>query len=135
VPLLKRRETQVDAGLPILAAFLGRIPALKVISSGKQSGHWWVKFDIDIASPYAWHVVQQLGFVLNFISLTELLPTVFKPVSPPPYLNGGPQYVLSWVIESTQPLVDPAAIAGVLEERLPSPVDDLAQWKLEDEDS
>jgi hypothetical protein len=33
-------------------------------------------------------VVQELGHVLNYVSVTEPLPTVFKPVSPPPYMNG-----------------------------------------------
>jgi hypothetical protein len=30
----------------------------------------------------------------------ERLPTVFYPVSPSPYMNGGPQEFLSWVIEA-----------------------------------
>jgi len=36
--------------------------------------------------------------VLNYLSLDERLSTVFMPVSPPPYLNGGVEF-LSWVIE------------------------------------
>jgi len=34
-----------------------------------------------------WHVVQELGHVLNDLSLEERLPTTFKPMSPPPYLK------------------------------------------------
>jgi hypothetical protein len=49
-----------------------------------------VKFAIDIEHPLAWSVVQELGHVLNYVSLEERLPTVFMPVSPPPYMNGGP---------------------------------------------
>jgi hypothetical protein len=50
------------------------------------------------------------------------------PVSPPPYLNGGPKEFLSWVIESTANNVDPSSIAEALEERLPSPIDDPTKW-------
>jgi hypothetical protein len=78
-------------------------------------------------------VVQELGFVLNYISLEEPLPTVFKPVSPPPYMNGGPKDFLSWVIEPTGNYIDPAWIAEALEGRMPRPVDDLGQWDSDDE--
>ncbi|MBW8309393.1 MAG: hypothetical protein K0M45_07160 [Candidatus Paracaedibacteraceae bacterium] len=81
----------------------------------------------------AWPVVQELGFVLNNISLSEKLPTVFMPVSPPPYLNGGPEEGLSWVIESHIPYVDPEHIAQIIEERLHSPVEDEQQWQFSEE--
>jgi hypothetical protein len=67
-----------------------------------------VKLTIDIGHPLAWHVVQELGHVLNYLSTTERLPTTFKPVSPPPYLNGGPRAFLSWVIECADPGFAPA---------------------------
>ena len=50
------------------------------------------------------------------------------PGSPPPYLNGGPEEFLSWVIESQIPYLDPEYIVSVLKERLPNPVDDINQW-------
>ncbi|SPE35761.1 hypothetical protein SBA3_2300022 [Candidatus Sulfopaludibacter sp. SbA3] len=57
---------------------------------GRLEGEgWWVKFAIDISHRLAWNVVQELGHVLNYLSVNERLPTVFKPVSPPPYANGG----------------------------------------------
>ena len=65
---------------------------------------------------------------MNYISLTEKLPTVFMPVSPPPYLNGGPEENLSWVIESRIAYLDPKYIADVLESRLPRPVEDESKW-------
>jgi hypothetical protein len=117
-----------DQKLSELKRFLNRIPAVLVLSSGiQEDSFWWVKLEIDIESALAWNVVQELGFVLNYISIEESLPTVFKPVSPPPYLNGGPKEFLSWVIESTTKDVDPSLIAKTLEERLPS-VDDLSKW-------
>jgi len=122
-----------DQKLSKLTAFLRRIPAVSVLSSAIQEDSlWWVKLEINIESPLAWNVVQELGFVLNYISVEERLPTVFMPVSPPPYLNGGPREFLSWVIESTAKDVDPRWIAETLEGRLPSPVDDLTKWSSDD---
>ena len=125
----------IERGLSKLVEFLNRIPAVRVISSSKPSEpQWWVKLDIDIEAEVAWQVVQELGFVLNYISLRERLATVFMPVSPPPYLNGGPKEFLSWAIEAAVPFVDPATIAAQLESSLPNPVDDLEQWLGENED-
>jgi hypothetical protein len=70
--------------------------------------------------------------VLNLLSLEERLPTVFKPVSPPPYLNGGVEF-LSWVVEAEQPEFTPALCAEWLEGRLPRPIEDLAAWNVDDE--
>jgi hypothetical protein len=127
------KPKNVEENLPVLIDLLNKIPTIKVISSdiGVYS-KWWIKFDIDINHKLAWHVVQALGFVLNYISLTELLPTIFKPVSPPPYLNGGPDGCLSWVIESQIPFLDPGYIATVIAERLPNPINDEQQWLQED---
>ncbi len=117
-----------------LLAYLKRVPSVGgSIGSGKfEDGNWWVKFALDIASPLAWSVVQEFGCVLNYLSLNERLPTAFMPVSPAPYLNGGPADFLSWVIESKDPSFTPSAAAQWLEERLPQPVEDHAQWQSED---
>ena len=58
----------------------------------------------------------------------EPLPTAFKPVSPPSYINGGPDEFLSWVIEAKVPFLDAGTITDILENRLPTPVDDVSQW-------
>ncbi|HEY4328584.1 MAG TPA: hypothetical protein VGN88_02520 [Phycisphaerae bacterium] len=97
-----------------------------------ENGNWWVKFTIDIDHRLAWNVVQELGNVLNYLSVEERLPTVFKPVSPPSYLNGGPRDYLSWVIESTAADFTPKKCAEWLEGRLPRPVDDLGEWETEE---
>jgi hypothetical protein len=118
-----------------LLAFLEKLPAIN-LPAGRKSigrgtfadGNWWTKFDLNTSHPLAWRHVQELGFVLNYVSLTERLPTVFKPVSPPPYLNGGVEF-LSWLIESTDPSFTPARCAEWLEGRLPRPVGDVDQWK------
>jgi hypothetical protein len=118
-----------------LVDFLNRVPAVRVISSDSTpDAFWWVKLEIDIANPLAWQVVQELGFVLNYISLQEKLPTVFMPVSPPPYLNGGPEEFLAWVIESKFNYIDPEWIKRELEGRLPSPVEEAAQWSRDEGD-
>jgi len=87
-----------------------------------------VKLSIDIAHPLAWRVVQELAHVLNYLSVNIRLPTVFKPVSPPPYLNGGPKNFLSWVIECNDSEFSPADCAEWLSGRLPRPVMELKEW-------
>ena len=118
-----------------LIDFLVRVPAMELpagrdsIGSGAEGpGDWWVKFGLDTAHPLAWRVVQELGHVLNLLSLDERLPSRFYPVSPPPYMNGGVEF-LSWVIENTDPGFTPAKCAEWLEGRLPRPVDDPEQWE------
>ena len=122
-----------DRAFATLLGYLERVPPVEgSIGHGyDDDGNWWVKFSIDIAHPLAWNAVQELGHVLNYVSLNERLPTTFKPVSPPPYLNGGPRDFLSWVIEGTSDLV-PSTCADWLEGRLPRPVDDLDQWTPDD---
>jgi hypothetical protein len=121
-----------------LLEYLSRVPSVltnntsaRGIGCGEDSGFWWVKFRIDLEHPLAWHLVQELGHVLNYLSIEERLPTIFKPVSPPPYINGGPQEFLSWVIECPASM-PPSTVTQWLEGRLPRPVDDLAQWHSED---
>jgi hypothetical protein len=126
-------DSDHDPDFQALLDFLARVPAVQAIPGGFGSGlHiWWVKFQIDIDHAYAWRVVQEFGHVLNYLSLEERLPTVFKPVSPPVYLNGGPRDFLSWVIECPLSEMTPTTVAEWLEGRLPRPVDDLKQWKEE----
>ncbi len=113
-----------------LIDYLNHVPAIQSpISTGSSDdGNWWVKFTIDIDHELGWNVVQELGCVLNYLSVNERLPTVFKPVSPPPYLNGGPKEFLSWVIESTDPKFKPGTCQKWLEERLPKPDDEISEW-------
>ena len=120
-----------------LLSFLARLPAihlpagLKSIGSGSyENRNWWVKFHFDTKHNLAWRHVQELGCVLNYLSLNDRLPTRFYPVSPAPYLNGGEEF-LSWIIESTETSFTPDNCAEWLEGRLPSPVDDLESWVLD----
>ena len=120
-----------DQDLELLTNYLLRIPGVKSpIGRGYfEDGNWWVKFGIDIEHSLAWQVVQELGYVLNYVSVNERLPTVFMPVSPPPYLNGGPEEFLSWVIEAQSIEFTPSLCAEWLEGRLPRPVEDVEQWE------
>ncbi|HEX4792369.1 MAG TPA: hypothetical protein VH370_01170 [Humisphaera sp.] len=122
-----------------LLAFLERLPAIDLPAGRKSIGHgpfengnWWVKFSLVTTHPLAWRHVQELGHVLNYVSLENRLPIVFMPVSPPPYMNGGVEF-LSWVIESKEPTFTPDMCAEWLEGRLPRPVDDLEKWKVDDD--
>jgi hypothetical protein len=123
-----------DRAFTKLLVYLRRVPSIQdPIGHGSDpEGGWWVKFHLDIRHPLAWQVVQEFAFVLNSISLEERLPTVFKPVSPPPYLNGGPDDYLSWVIEAETTDFRPGTCADWLEGRLPRPVDDETQWAHDD---
>jgi hypothetical protein len=120
----------VNVDFGALESYLLRVPGVKApIGKGSNdSGHWWCKFALDIHHALAWNVVQELAHVLNYISIDERLPGVFKPVSPPPYMNGGPRDFLGWVIESTDSEFTPALCAEWLEGRLPRPVEDLSAW-------
>lgn len=113
-----------------LKEFLTKIPAVEgnIGTGNNKEGLWWLKFRIDISKPVAWQVVQEISFVVNSLSVSEKLPTVFFPVSPPPYLNGGPQEFLSWVIECNHAEFSPDELQEWLAGRLPNPVDDLNQW-------
>jgi len=116
-----------------LDAFLLRVPSIlgPIAKGATPDGCWWVKFQIDIAHPLAWRVVQELGHVLNYMSTNDRLPTVFMPVSPPPYVNGGPKQFLSWVIEAKTSELEPSRCAEWLEGRLPRPIDALDAWELD----
>ncbi|MEM9693988.1 MAG: hypothetical protein AAGA56_15680 [Myxococcota bacterium] len=123
-----------------LFAFLQKVPAMSLPRGNKSIGHgvgedglWWVKFSLDTTHALAWRVVQEFGHVLNYVSIDERLPCVFMPVSPPPYMNGGVEY-LSWVIESKAKGFTPARCSEWLEGRLPRPVEDALAWDLDDGD-
>ena len=113
-----------------LLQFLKKVPSIKAsISNGIDEGLWWVKFQVDIEHPLAWNVVQEMGYVLNYLSLEERLPTIFKPISPPPYLNGGPEEFLSWVIQVESKNFTPDDVKDCLKARLPEPVNNVKKWK------
>lgn len=122
-----------DRAFTKLIEYLEKVPAI-VGTIGKGADEdwlWWVKFTIDTTHELSWHTVQELGHVLNYLSLDERLPTSFHPVSPPPYMNGGPEEYLSWMIECQDAGFRPGTCAKWLEGRLPRPVDDINEWCME----
>jgi hypothetical protein len=115
--------------LIVFKNFLLTIPCVTdVIIPDTVGRTWFLKLQIDISSPIAWHFVQEFGHILNYISLDERLPTKFYPVSAPPYLNGGPQDFLYWIIEATQSGVKPNFILEYLIGRLPEDVGNEDDW-------
>ncbi|MFC3442403.1 hypothetical protein ACFOKF_14605 [Sphingobium rhizovicinum] len=127
--------TKHDRGFHKLLTYLARIPSVRTndtpwggFGSGMSDAGWWVKFSLKLDHHLAWNAVQEIAYVLNELSLSERLPTVFKPVSPPPYLNGGPRDYLGWVIECQDRDTRPGTIADWMESRLPNPVEDEAAW-------
>ncbi|ENV52601.1 MULTISPECIES: hypothetical protein [Acinetobacter] len=114
--------------------FFSQVPSIqnqRISAHGTDGQHaWWIKFSIDIEHPLAWQTIQELGHVLNYLSTNERLPTQFFPVSPPPYMNGGPQNFLAWVIQCNHPDFSPDIVCDWLEARLPNPVEDETQWEI-----
>jgi hypothetical protein len=107
-----------------LIQYLTKLPGIVLpIGSGESEEAWWVKFGERYRPCHpsvglAWWCKSWM---------------VFMPVSPPPYMNGGPKDFLSWVIECDDLGFTPADCAEWLEGRLPRPVDDMEQWKIEDD--
>ncbi len=128
-----RNITLDERAFKTLIEYLEKIPSMtKPISFGSDDeGFWWVKFQLDITNQLAWNVVQELGCVVNYLSINERLPTVFYPVSPAPYMNGGPEDFLSWIIETKDKEFKPGTLMKWLDGRLPNPVEDLEQWEME----
>jgi hypothetical protein len=116
-----------------LIDYLTRVPAIlpRIGTGVGEDGLWWIKFQIDIGNSHSWQVVQELACVVNYLSINERLPTAFYPVSPAPYMNGGPAEYLSWVIETKEKDFPPALLAQWLQDRLPNPVDQLSEWELD----
>jgi hypothetical protein len=119
--------------MPLLN-FHSRIPAIKgeILHGVYEDNNWWVKFQIELKHELAWNVVQELGHVINYISTEERLPLLFYPVSAPPYLNGGPDNFLYWIVGSTQPDFLPEDLQKWLQSRLPDPVENMEEWQSED---
>lgn len=112
-----------------LEEYLADIPAVKIIESGIfEDGLWWIKINIDTTHSLAWNVVQELWHILNYLSIHERLPTLFMPVSPPPYMNWWPKDYLNWIIQSKDLTFTPNKCKEWLEWRLPRPVKDINQW-------
>lgn len=123
-PMAKPREFKG------LVAYLQKIPAMSepIHWQRYDDGTWSVGFSLALEHPLAWSAVQELAYVLNTLSVSELLPTRFLPTAPPPYLNGPACWYLSWRIESTLPGIKPDEVLEWLEGRLPQPVDDESKW-------
>ena len=117
-----------------LHQFFCKVPSVqeaRIMAHGADGEHaWWFKFSIDVEHALAWQTVQELGHVLNYLSTNERLPTLFFPVSPPPYMNGEAKDFLSWIIQCNHPEFSPDVVCDWLEARLPNPVDDESQWKI-----
>ncbi len=120
-----------DKALEPRLAFLEELPSISLPAGGRSigrsvdaEGRWWVKFTRDTNDHLAWRVVQELGHVLNYLSHRAAAPVSFMPVSSPPYMNGGVEF-LSWVVESKDTESTPASCAEWLEGRLPRRVTDL----------
>lgn len=126
------KTSSAKASFQRLVDFFSKIPSVQadnILAYAYEQEHiWWFKFKINIEHPLAWQTVQELGHVLNYLSVNERLPTQFMPVSPPPYMNGDAKQFLAWVIECNHADFPPDVVCDWLEGRLPNPIDDETQW-------
>src|SRR5436305_5508933 len=62
----------IQQGLQNIKALLTKIPCIQFVSTSEiGTPFWWLKFSIDINSQIAWTVVQELGQILNYLSIEE----------------------------------------------------------------
>lgn len=113
-----------------LKEILGKIPSVTVNSHSETEMGWKLILTIDIEHELSWRVVQEFASVINDLSVEEKLPAKFWPSSPPPYMNGGPEEYLTWVIESYRGDFSPEKCAEWISSRFPNPVDDESQWEV-----
>ncbi len=112
-----------------LVRFLQQIPPVKSVSAGRSTPDGWeIEVELDLDDGLAWAAIQELAYVLNMLSVEERLPTRFMPLSPPPYLNGGPREYLSWMIQSYDPAFSPSTCQEWLAGRMPDPVEERGEW-------
>ena len=64
-----------ETELKTLKEYLAKVPSINPdMSSGIfENGCWWVKFQIDTHHKLAWRVVQELGHLLNYMSLKSII--------------------------------------------------------------
>lgn len=112
-----------------LASFLQQVPPVKSVSKGHATPDGWeIEFELDLDDGLAWSAVQEFAYVLNMLSIEEQLPTRLMPVSPPPYLNGGPREYLSWLIQCHDASFSPDTCQEWLAGRMPDPVNSRSEW-------
>ena len=111
-----------------LVEFLSLIPAVEAddtpargMEAEASGAGWRVGFVIDVFHDLSWETVQELAHALNGSGVAS-----FKPVSPAPDQNGGPDEFLSWVIEGGAR--SPDEVADHLRATLPSPVESERAW-------
>lgn len=115
-----------------LVTYLNRLPGTQASAGRFTKEGWHVSLSIDIHHPLAWNVVQELGFFCNSPSIGQGSGLEFFPISPPPYLNGGPREFLSWILSYTGSSFSPSEVAKSIEGVLPQPVDDETEWSHEE---
>lgn len=118
-----------------LVDFLKKIPGIHndIETGSDRENSWMVKFRIDPLHTLAWPVIQRLSCMNTVASANKGLPARFYPVSPVPGPNQAPDDLLHWVIEINDDTYGPGELQKWLEEKLPNPVEELAQWGLDED--
>ena len=124
-------EGVIKRGCEALGASLKKAPLVEDYSwSGVDFRYWTARFAIRCESPLGWAVVRRLAYALN-TSVLELWgrrPFVFKPEGEESMLDGKDKEVIYWIIESTEPMLDPVEVADHLEMVLLSKIEEEKDW-------
>jgi hypothetical protein len=63
-------KNYIHAGLGNIKTLLTKIPCVQFVSTSDFGApFWWLNFGIDINSKIAWTVAQELGHILNYLSV------------------------------------------------------------------
>ena len=123
-------EGVIRAGCEALRDALSAVPLIEDFSwSGVDYRYWRVRFAIRCDHPLAWGVVRRLAYALNTSVLErwQRQPFVFKPDGDES-MHGTDPATLYWMIESTEPLLDPAEVADDLRLVLLSQITQKNDW-------
>ena len=124
-------EGVIRSGCEQLGEALKRVPLVEDYKwSGSDFRFWHVRFGIRCESPLGWAIIRRLAYALNS-SVPELWcrqPFIFRPDGEETMWHVKDKGVLYWIIESTEPLLDPKEVAEHLEMVLLSKIKSEADW-------
>jgi hypothetical protein len=118
----------VDDSVIVLARYLHSIPGVTIVGGGEDETGWWIGLNIDHRRKAAWNIVLELAHILNSFALNDPLPTVFRPVAPPPQGDNEDLAHLGWVIGCNNSRFRPEECATILRQWGPGPATEEKAW-------
>lgn len=123
-------EGVIRTGCEHLRVALATVPLIGDFSwSGVDFRYWWIRFSIRCDGPLTWGVIRRLAFALNTSVLErwQRQPFVFKPDGDESTHDIDKEKIY-WIIESTEPLLDPTEVADDLRMVLLSRINRDTDW-------